>query len=109
MSQVKIARRIAKPKLAPPPTVRPLVVTRKYGEPKFVEKVTEARALILADLNDIQEQYERILTAADKARIENARTNVAASLTDAVTFPWTFEVLVDEYSGLRYQVEVATR
>lgn len=92
---------------AAPVETLPYQIVRKYGEPVLCGKLSDAHKRLLADLDGLTEQANRIGTASDRGRIHNARQQVLANLT--AELPFSLDVLVDEHTGVRYQVEVTKR
>jgi hypothetical protein len=91
---------------AAPAETLPFQVVRKYGEPVLCGDLAGVRKRLIADLDDLAWVAKRIGTTEDRARIQNARQQVLAGVTD---LPFSLDVLVDEHTGVRYQVEVTKR
>lgn len=89
----------------------PFEVCRQYGEPKLIGRLSEAKKLILADLDECHEMAKRIGTVEDRDRIQRLRQDVDELSQDSFEkLPsWTFAVVVDETTSTKYVVTIKDR
>lgn len=91
---------------AAPIQTLPYQIVRKYGEPVLSSSLEDVRKRLLKDLDDCYERAKRIGSKADRVAILGARSAVARGLDE---LPLKLNVVVDEHTGTRYQVEVVKR
>jgi hypothetical protein len=92
---------------AAPADQLPYVVQRQYGEPKLLRTFNEVRAELLKDVAELEDVTVRIGTLADFQNVAELRAGISR-LTET-DLPFELSVLVDEYTGVRYQVSVRDR
>lgn len=93
---------------AAPAGTLPFEVLRKYGKPALYGKAADVRNALKADVESLQETANRIGSPADRLRLSELESQVTG-IGDHTEFPLSFDVLVDDYTGVRYQVTVRDR
>jgi hypothetical protein len=85
----------------------PYEVVRKYGDEKFLRTFNEVRAELLKDVKSIEDFVQRAGSDGDRAAVAGLRVRFALLVEEDL--PLELSVLVDEYTGVRYQVSVRDR
>jgi len=92
---------------AAPVDTLPYAVQRKYEDERYFGTLSQVKALLLRDLDDMDEFAARSGTSGDRNRIAGVRRRVDALSEE--TLPMNEIVVIDEYTQTKYQVKVWDR
>ena len=101
-----------------PADTLPYRVVRKYGEPKLYGKVADVKSALLKDISEIRQLLEgskpgqppvRTAAPADTQALAWLESEITANLGPTPNLPLSIDVVVDSYTGTRYQVTVTDR
>lgn len=93
---------------AAPLEALPYELEARYGILTFHASLTAVKTKLNSLLDDVTAQAKRIGTPADLGRCELLRTTIAGMMP-MMGKPVELDVLVDEYTGTRFQATVRDR